>query len=252
MMLTENLLGAVRRARVPRFVLASSFSVYDYDRLSRRDLLVEDKALVEDRTGVDYYALSKRIQEELVVNGAAEGYFSAAVVRPGAVYSRERYWTPRIGHAISDRHWLLIGGSATLPLIHVCDCATALVKAAEVPNRLNFIVNVVENDLPTQAQYVKSLRQSVVPNTRISRVPLWIPKFAALCTHVINQTLFNGTAPMPQLLKGPMLNARFKPLRFSNALAATTLSWTPKRSVRSVFHKPAKETSRISQAPDTV
>ena len=130
--------------------------------------------------------------------------------------------------------FLQIGTDARLPLTYVENCAEAVVKAIEAHNAIGHIVNVVDDDRPTQQEFIDCLRhqraqsiatQSSLPHTlKVSwKAMRHIARTAWTIDRLLGQRL-----PLPGILIPSRLHARFKPLDYSNYFAKSLLDWTPR------------------------
>ena len=123
-----------------------------------------------------------------------------------------------------------IGSKATLPLTYVENCAEAIAKAALLlPTEsalLGETINIVDDNLPTQADYAELVQARVdTPDTFF--VPWPVLRGAAASVKAANQHLLGGRAKFPGIAVPDRLHARFKALRYTNAKAKRLLSWAP-------------------------
>lgn len=227
---TENLLAAMAGAGVASLVGVSTFSVYDYGKLRSGSLVSEESPIDESPSKRDEYARTKLIQERLFADFAAAGN-RVVIVRPGMIYGRANLWHALLGTQLGPRY-LRIGSQATLPLIYVENAATALIAAAEGlevdPSPVaDEVLNLVDDDLPTQETYVRAVSAMIdPPPTTVVPWPL-VRTLAALLGWG-NDRIFGGRAKLPGIVVPERLHARFKPLRYTNAKAKRLLDWAPR------------------------
>lgn len=131
---TSRVLRAARNARVPRFVFASTPSIYvnGQDRLN----LCEDAPL-PDRFLNDY--ARTKYQAEQMVRAANDAGMTTVALRPRAIYGEyDRALMPRLLRAIRRGPVPLIGGGgALIDPTHASDAARAMRLAAEAdPQRV--------------------------------------------------------------------------------------------------------------------
>jgi nucleoside-diphosphate-sugar epimerase len=109
----------------------------------------------------DPYSHAKLRQELLVREHAARAGVDLVVLRPGTLYGRGGpAFSPRVG--LSAAGWLLhFGGNNVLPLSHVSNCAEAVVLAGTSHRFAAGAYNVVDDDLPTAAEYVRRYKREV-------------------------------------------------------------------------------------------
>jgi nucleoside-diphosphate-sugar epimerase len=167
---SKRLLDAIVGCPVKRFVLVSSLSVYGLAD-APVDRLVDESAPLEPHPERrDPYSHAKLRQELLVREHAGRAGVELVVLRPGTLYGRGGpAFSPRVGLAAAG--WLLhFGGNNVLPLSHVSNCAEAVVLAGTSDRFAAGAYNVIDDDLPTAAEYVRRYRRDVRP-IRTVRLP---------------------------------------------------------------------------------
>ena len=156
---------------------------------------------------------------------AGEGR-ALTVVRPGAVYGPDNLWEG--GHAAELAGiGLAISPRSVQKLTYVDNCADAIVLAAERDEAIGQTVNVVDDDLPTQARYERLLRAHGIEVARGLPVPYRLARATADVLDAVSRRWFRGQAKLPYFLMPAKLDARFRPLQYSNATAKRVLGWTP-------------------------
>lgn len=224
---TATLLQAMTQAQVRRLVAISTFSVYDYLHLPAGATLDETTALETNPASRDIYAQTKLRQEALCREFGQTHLVT--ILRPGIVYGRDALWNASLG-AKKGNLWLQVGGQATLPLTYVENCAAAIASALEQEAAIGQILNVVDDDLPTQQRYVEQLLTHLPSPPR--QIHLSWPLLAALADGAWKlNTSLGGRLKLPGLLIPARLHARFKPLQYSNVRAKQILNWTPPYSL---------------------
>lgn len=168
---SKNLLEAVGRAALPiKVVLVSSFGVYGVAALPRNHVVDEATPLEPHPARRDLYSQAKLRQEKLFREYQARHGFPLVVLRPGVIYGpRGSRISARVGLDLMGV-FLHLGGDNTLPLTYVDNCAEAIVVAGQSPAAIGQTYNVVDDDLPTCAAYLRQYRESVKP-LRAVRVP---------------------------------------------------------------------------------
>ncbi len=238
---TERLLQAMQAANVTRLIAISSFSVYDYLALSPNSLLDETSPLESNPSARDIYAQVKLIQEERV---RQFGHGAVTVLRPGIIYGKEALWNASLG-AKAGRTWLQINSGARLPLTYVENCASAIVCAVECKAAIGQTLNIVDDDLPTQRDYLAQVLPRLNDAPRLVSLP-WslIQPFSNLAWQT-NKVLA-GKLKLPGLLIPARLQARFKPLQYSNQQAKQILGWTPEYSLASALDRSCGEAELLA------
>lgn len=224
---TENLLAAMNRVGLRRIVLASSFSVYDYRKIPAGSILDEQSPIEADFDQRDAYCRTKVLQETLVRERIQQVNGQAVILRPGMILGPDHLFSDRLGRELSPDRWLLIGGGARLPLTYVENCADAFVRAAELSLDGVEIFNIVDDETPTQAEYVSCL-QTHWPTLRTRTLPWGLARSAATTALFVNRRFFGGSFKLPGVLIPARLMAMCKPLRFGNGAAKDRLGWLPR------------------------
>jgi nucleoside-diphosphate-sugar epimerase len=225
---TERLLNAMDRAGVSKLVLSSSFSVYDYQRMTAWDVLDETSPEEANPTARDAYAQTKLQQERLVRDWAAGDGREAVVLRLGVIYGPGHLWTPWLGATLGARWWFRIGSRAPIPLTYVDNAATATLRAAEREQAGAQVLNVVDDTPPSQRTYSRLIQRLCNPPPRIVPVPLMLVRALASVAYGINHALLNDRFTLPSVLMPARLAARSKPMHYANARVKSALNWSPR------------------------
>ncbi|MDB5295080.1 MAG: Epimerase [Phycisphaerales bacterium] len=224
---TENLLAAMEEANVRRIVSISSFSVYDYMKVPYFSTVNEFSPVEADAFDRDEYAHTKLVQERLVRMWCTERNWVFTVLRPGVIFGRGNLWSARLG-AKGKRVWLRIGAWARVPLTYVENCAEAIVAAADADGAKNQILNVVDDETPTQRRYVALLRKREPRRPLVVPVPYSLAWLTANAAKLFNRWACGGKAKVPGVLVPSRLAARAKPLRYTNAGIKRAIPWRPR------------------------
>jgi nucleoside-diphosphate-sugar epimerase len=224
---TENLLAAMRAARVTRLVLTSTFFAYDYQALGVGDLLDEDSPVDRDPVHAIYYTQTKLMQERLCREFEAEASGRLTVLRPGIVYGRESLWHGLLGQAYGNT-LLRIASNSRMPLTYVENCADAVVLAAEREEAIGATLNIVDDDLVSRRTYTRQIRRRMPEGPRVVSINWTLIRLVARLAWFVNRVVFGYRAAMPDILVPARLHPRFKPLRYSNRRAKAVLGWSPR------------------------
>lgn len=226
---TENLLDAMLLGKVERLVAISSFSVYEYLKRHAWSRLDESSPLALDPFSRDEYCQTKLVQEQLILDQARAHDWRCLVLRPGVIYGRDNLWTARLGMQAGEQWWLRTGAFAPLPLSYVENCADAVILAAEHEGaERRLVLNVVDNETPSQRAYLNELRRYMKPRPRVIPIPWTLMRLLARLAWLTNRIFFKGTAKVPGLLVPSRLHARCKPLRYTNRPIKAALGWQPR------------------------
>lgn len=245
---TENLLNAARDAGVHRLVAISSFSVYDYRGLRRGDVLDERTPVITDPGKRDEYAETKAYQDELYWDFGADDDNTMVMLRPGMIYGRDEMWHPLLSGELGPLA-VRVGTRARPPITYVENTARAIALAArrliDEPSAVDGeIINIVDDDLPTQSEYVAKLRAvadrpGIEDLPRAVTVPFSAMRFSASAASLINRRLLSSRAKLPGIAVPEQLDARFRHLTYPNAKAKRLLGWEPTFDVDEAIERAA-------------
>ncbi|NER78832.1 MAG: NAD(P)-dependent oxidoreductase [Leptolyngbya sp. SIO1D8] len=226
---TEHLLQAMSRSGVTKLIAISSFSVYDYHLIPENNILDEASPLESVPEQRNIYTQMKLKQEQLVREFAAHGG-RVTILRPGMIYGPDHLCNAFFGTPIIERLWLRVGRHAQLPLTYVNHCADAIIQAIDCPTVTGQTLNIVDDDLPNQVTYTTLVRERLEKSVISLVIPWPWMKHLANFVWSLNQSL-GGRIRLPGLLTPAQLQARYKPLRYSNNKAKQMLGWQPQNSL---------------------
>jgi len=221
---TRRLARAAVRHGVRRFVHISSLAVYGTAPLHSRDVLDENCPIDTDLPRRSPYVYSKIVQEQICWQAFSEERLPLVVLRPGVIFGPGH---TGLGDRIGPRvgRWLaLIGPFRHLPYTFVDNCAHAVTLAVTSPAAVEGeAFNLVDDELPTAREIVRRCRRA---GTDMHVVPI-----PAACGPLLWRTFepmyrrFDGM--LPPVMTKAVVDACYKPLRFSNARAKERLGWQP-------------------------
>jgi nucleoside-diphosphate-sugar epimerase len=224
---TEKLLDALAAAEWRgRFVHVSSFAVYGANQMPRGSTLDESAPLEPEPGRRDDYAWTKLLQERLVRErlAATEGV-ELVVVRPGAIYARERRFQYRLGRPLGDHAVLMLGGSIPMPLNYVENTASLLAECGHNPAAAGETFNAVDPSPPTQREYLKAWRRAD-PGLKVIPFPLWAYRLIARVLEAGEERSGGRTAP-PAFLQPYVMEPSLRRLRYDVSRATELLGWEP-------------------------
>lgn len=222
---TRNLLqAAVAHGCLKRFVNVSSFSVYTNRNKAHRRLLDESCALeTEPAERGDPYMFGKAKQDEIVAEYGRKYGVPHVTVRPGSVYGPgSETLTNRVGIATFGI-FLHLGGSNTIPLTYVDNCAEAIVLAGLKPGVDGDVFNVVDDDLPSSRRLLRLYKRNVRP-FRSLYVPHAV-SYILCCLWGKYSRWSEGQLPPAFNWRG--WHAYWKKTRYTNAKLKERLGWKP-------------------------
>jgi nucleoside-diphosphate-sugar epimerase len=222
---TRNLVEALlKTGRLARFVNVSSFAVYRTDEL-RRGALLDEACAIEtppQRRG-EAYCYGKIKQDQLVERYGRERRLPYVIVRPGAVYGPgKRGFTGRIGIGTFGV-FLHLGGSITLPLTYVDNCADAIALAGLTAGIEGEVFNIVDDDRLTSREFLRLYKRHVKTFPSI-RVPYPVTYFLCALWEKYSE---RSHGQLPPVFNRSRCSAEWKGNRYSNEKAKTYLGWTP-------------------------
>jgi nucleoside-diphosphate-sugar epimerase len=206
---TERLVEAIAAADPrPQAVLASSLSVYS--GLGPKRLVDEATPLESSPVRRDAYTRAKLAQEEIFRQAG-----NCWLVRLGAIYGPGRLWNGHLGPRLGPL-LIRIGNGGEIPLVQVARAAEALILAAETRPNGPEPVNVVDDELPDRARFLKALGAA---RPRFSLpIPYGFMVFLARLAALL-------PGRKPGLLRLEVLAARMRPQRYTNKRAKDRLRW---------------------------
>lgn len=219
---TENLLAELP-TDLRRFVHVSSFSVYDFDAPRLGGTLSEESPLEPQPLRRDAYTQTKLIQEQMVRKYAAAHKVPLVVARPGAIYGPGKMWD--CGRSLSVRNFdLICAPLARMRLIHVDNCADALVASLSVPLKGELIVNLVDSEQPSHWRFHRLSRRHGLTQAIGIPIPYMLLQALGSAARLTSRLFFRDRARLPELLDPPRQRARFRPLRYSRSQLDRALS----------------------------
>ena len=224
---TRNLMDAFLEVGTTpkRFVNVSSFAVYSNVMLKRGDLLDETCPLEDSpQERFDAYGFGKLKQEELVKEYARKYELPYVIVRPGYVFGPgKRELSGRVGIGTFG-FFIQVNGSNLLPLTFVDNCAEAIVLAGLTPGIEGEIFNVVDDELLTGRQFLKSYKNRVKPFRSVR-----IPYSAAYAMCIVWEKYAKRSKnQLPPAFNRRRCAAQWKPMRYSNQKLKDRLGWKPR------------------------
>jgi len=222
---TRNLLEAADQVKdFRRFVNVSSFSVYSNARLRRHALLDESSDLeTEHMWRNEPYAYAKLKQEEILKEHSARTKMPYVIVRPGVVYGPGgSELTGRVGLGTFGI-FLHLGGRNSIPFTHVDNCAAAIVLAGIIEGIEGQVFNVVDDALPSSAEFLRAYKKNVGTFKYIS-VPYRV--FYLFCYMWEKYSHWSG-GQLPPAFNRRKCAAYWKGNRYSNLKLKKLLGWAP-------------------------
>jgi nucleoside-diphosphate-sugar epimerase len=232
---TRNLLDAsLQYARLQRFVLVSSFSVYS-NRQKPQWRLLDESCPIEEHAELrgEAYCFAKVKQEQILTEYGKNFGIPYVVVRPGNVYGAGK--SEIIGRVGINTFGLFmhLGGSNTIPLTYVDNCAEAIVLAGLVKGVDGEIFNVVDDDLPSSRQLLRRHKKNV---KRFRSVYVPHALSLALC-YLWERYSEWSRGQLPPAFNQRRWHAYWKKTRYSNEKLKARLGWRPSVSTAEALRR---------------
>ena len=225
---TRNLLDAIVTHKcLKRFVTVSSFAVYS-NTGTRWPHSLDESSPVDARPHLrgEAYCFAKVKQEQLVADYCSRHQLPYVIVRPGYVYGPGK-------QAISDRIgistfgiFLHLGGSNSIPLTYVDNCAEAIVLAGLTAGVDGEVFNIVDDNLPSSRRFLRLYKRDV---RRFASI--YVPHAVSyvLC-YLWERYSERSQGQLPPAFNRRKWTAYWRKTRYSNERLKTRLGWSPKVS----------------------
>lgn len=226
---TRNLIEAlIAQGSLRRFVNVSSFSVYSNRNNPHKFL--DESCPVESRPELrgDAYTFAKISQDTLLTEYAGKFALPFVIVRPGHVYGPGNPGiSGRVGIDTFGR-FLHLGGSNTVPLTYVDNCADAIILAGLRPAVDREVFNVVDDNLPSSRQFLRQYKKHVAPFAS-----LYLPHILTyLFCWIWERSSTWSHGELPPVFNRRRWHAFWKKTRYSNTRLKERLGWIPRVSTQ--------------------
>ena len=223
---TDNLLRECLRHKLKRFVLVSSLSVYQMTDIREGTWLDENCPIESNLKLRDPYTIVKTRQEKLVRKSCQENQMDFVVIRPGKIYGPgDHPIPPQLGLRIPGICFLYIGGNNFLPLTHVSNCAEAIINAGLVAEIEGETINIVDDNLPTQKEFLKCYEATLGRMPRRVRIPY---RGFLLMAYILEAASRKTKGNIPPVISRYRAANLWKNFQYSNLKAKSRLGWTPR------------------------
>lgn len=171
----RRLLAEARRSGAKRIVFTSTLAAYPTGELPDGTVVTEERLASAVPASVGSYARAKIAVERILLEAAAKGDIDVVVLRPGLVFGpgSTPYLThlPHLGVLRGDRYLVFGDGNVKLPLAYVGNVVDAIVRAGGTPAASGSTFTLVDDNLPTQREYVRHLAKLTGRNLRLTSIP---------------------------------------------------------------------------------
>jgi nucleoside-diphosphate-sugar epimerase len=128
---------------------------------------------------------------------------------------------------MKGRTWIRFGSNARIPLAYVDNAADAIALAVDMPKTASEILNVVDDDCPTQREYMKELSTFFAPHPIIIPFSFWALRWVSGFIWALARC-FGQKDRVPLTLRPMCLDAMAKPMRYPNDHIKQVLGWEPR------------------------
>nr|WP_295375560.1 NAD-dependent epimerase/dehydratase family protein [Pseudoxanthomonas sp.] len=224
---TRNVVEACLAHGNRRLVYVSSMSVFDHAGRAADAVMTEASSYEPHPEWRGAYTQTKLNAERHVREAIEQRGLPAVILRPGQIFGpgAEKV-TPNGVIGLAGR-WVAVGsGAQTLPLVYIDDVVDALVQAADAPQAVGKLFNIVDTSAVTQEAYLQRAQRKLGGELKRLRVPVW--------TFLL---LGWGVEQLGKVLKCdvPLTRYRVRSLRplanFDTTAAREQLGWTPRVGV---------------------
>jgi nucleoside-diphosphate-sugar epimerase len=222
---TENLLRAMRLAGIRRLIGISSIAVLDYVAVRPMSTIDESfpHSLQDQERGI--YASVKVGQEAMFKAFGTEPGNHCVILRPALVFDDTHLINAYAG-ILRGPVPVFVSHKGEVPLVSVEGVANAILDVVERDVANGEIIQLVDDNLPSHAEYLVGLRRRGLLPTGGITVPWRI--MAGLVAIVFKLITKVGLRKkLPEALLPQSFAARMKPFRYSNAKAKQLLAWVP-------------------------
>lgn len=223
---TKKLIAEMQRAGIKKLIGMSSISVLDYESTKALTVINEEANISRNYQKMGQYSVLKTQQEDIYRAFGANGVNQCVILRPGLVYDRNTLNSAHAG-IIKSKFQLLVNHQGKVPLVNLESVLSAILKAASLNVSKVEIVHLLDDDLPSQTQYLAALRNRNGIKTGGIVLAWWLLLPLVKIIFIVANML-NKTRALPDAFLPHAFSSRMKPFSFSNTTAKQLLSWQPK------------------------
>ncbi|QOL26494.1 NAD-dependent epimerase/dehydratase family protein [Thalassotalea sp. LPB0316] len=230
---TEILLDEMERLGTKRLVFISSFSLYGTSLCSKGSVVDENTPVEPHPEWRDPYSWVKYYQEMLCVERCNALGIELVIHRPGVIYSDEKdMFSPRVGFALPGMpFFLIVGGSAKVPFVHVKNCALAVALSVDNPDATGEVFNLVD-ETPKQTEAIKLYERHFPKIKNKIKIPLSLYLFGGRIAEWIHK---KSGGNFPNIFSPYRAKTMYTPFEFSNEKIKNILGWKPVISLEQVL-----------------
>lgn len=221
----RRLIEESKRAGVKRFIFTSTMGAYALGGL--RDGAVVTEEMIDSPESVGPYSRAKLLLERDLAEVQRSGAMETVVARPGLVFGDgiTPYLShlPHMGTLKGDRYVMFGDGRVPLQLTYVGNTVDALWLCATSPDAPGQTFTIIDDDLPTQREYVRRLAELTGRPLRITAIPRPAAYLIGLGVERAAGMMKRKPPTTRRLLVGKTVK-----LSFDCSRARRVLGWTPR------------------------
>lgn len=223
---TKKLIAEMQRSGIKKLIGMSSISVLDYESTKALTVINEETNISRNYQKMGQYSVLKTQQEDIYRAFGANGVNQCVILRPGLVYDRN---TLNAAHAgiIKSKFQLLVNHQGKVPLVNLESVLSAILKSASLDVSKVETVHLLDDNLPSQMEYLSALRNRKSIKTGGIVLAWWLLS-PLIKTIFPIANMLNKTRVLPDLFFPHAFASRMKPFSFSNTKAKQLLNWQPK------------------------
>lgn len=223
---TKKLIAEMQRSGIKKLIGMSSISVLDYECTNALTTVNEEANISRNYKKMGKYSVLKAEQEGLYRAFGANGVNQCVILRPGLVYDGKTLNSAHAG-IIKSKFQLLVNHQGKVPLVNLESVVSAILKAASLAVSTVETVHLLDDNLPSQAQYLAALRNRNIIKAGGIVLAWWVVlPLIKILFPIAN--MLNKTRVLPEAFFPHAFASRMKPFSFSNTKAKQLLNWQPK------------------------
>jgi nucleoside-diphosphate-sugar epimerase len=223
---TKKLTAEMQRSGIKKLIGMSSISVLDYEHTNAHAIINEETNVSRNYPRMGYYSVLKSQQEDVYRAYGANDGNQCVILRPGLVYDLVTLNSAHAG-IIKSKFQLLVNHKGKVPLVNLASLVNAALKAVSVDVCKVETIHLLDDDLPSQAQYLAALRNRKIIKAGGIVFAWWLMLSLIMIVFPI-ANMFNKTRVLPDVFFPHAFASRMKPFFFSNSKAKQLLNWQPK------------------------
>ena len=225
---TSHLIDQCVKSGVRRLVYAGTLSGYPVADLPE-PVRVDETVPLDSSGLLGNYARAKQQAEELIKQAGQRGSLEVVIVRPGLVCGAGTSpYPPHVCKPVPGGALILFGdGSVPLPLTYIDNAIDALVLGGSTAGIAGRTFNIVDDDVVTQAEYLRLLAEAGDRPVRVIRLPRLAYYMLGLASEMVARL-----RKKEAVTNRYRVRTRLRHVRWDNAEAKRLLGWSPRVPLR--------------------